>query len=57
LLKCKFFITKIKFLRLIISCNSICIDLEKILFISFINFYYYFIYNFLKIIELLTCLT
>ncbi|KAF2681814.1 hypothetical protein K458DRAFT_308796, partial [Lentithecium fluviatile CBS 122367] len=57
LLKCKFFITKIKFLRLIISRDSIYIDLEKILFISFINFYYRFIYNFLKIIELLTYLT
>jgi hypothetical protein len=71
--KCEFLVTETKFLGIIIGCNGICMDPEKIktiidwqppsyvtdvqAFIRFSNFYYRFIQNFSKIITLLINLT
>jgi hypothetical protein len=71
--KCKFHQQEVKYLGLIISMEGIKMDPEKIctmqdweppsnlkdghIFLGFANFYYYFIWNYSHIVQLLTFLT
>ena len=71
--KCKFHSKSVEFLEYILSLSSLIISNDKIkviqdwlepkkvkdiqFFLGFVNFYYWFIFNYLDIIILLACLT